>query len=169
MMSVVRRPISTEISRPSRSIQKNGFPSFSERPRSESPSSSKKSKRSNKTLPEIQTQTKSSSNINDDPLPTPFAPYTSGWDELLFYDNLGDFLAGEIHIEQHQIIHCRRDSSIDISSLASTTYFSTTQSVHSKNDSVYSFSNNGKRLTPINGNRSSETLKKNSNQFTLIN
>ncbi|CAB5351149.1 unnamed protein product [Rhizophagus irregularis] len=167
MMSVVRRPISTEMSSKSRSIQKIGFSSFSERPRSESPSSSKRSKRSKRTLPEIQTQTKSIIVHDDHPLPTPFTPYTSGWDELLFYDNLGDFLSGEIPIEQHQITHHRSDSSIDISSLASTTYFSTTQSVHSKNDSVsvYSFSNNSKRLTPINGTGTgnNEILNKSSN------
>lgn len=166
MMSVVRKPISTEMSSRPRSIQKNRF-SLSEKPRSESPSSSKRSKRSNKTIPDIQTQTKSI-NVNDDQLSTPFTPYTSGWDELLFYDNLGDFLAVEIPIEQHQKTHYRRDSSIDISSLASTTYFSTTQSVHSKNDSVYSFSNNSRRLTPINGSGNNETLKKSSNHFTLI-
>ncbi|GBC06483.1 hypothetical protein RclHR1_06870014 [Rhizophagus clarus] len=159
MMSVVRKPISSEMSRP-RSMQKNGFSSLSEKPRSESPSSSKKSKKSNKSLPEIQTQTKSIS-IHEDPLPTPFIPYTSGWDELLFYDNFGDFLAGEIPVEHHQTTHYRCDSSIDISSLASTTYFSTTQSVHSKNESIYSLSNNSKRLTPLNGPENSKTLKKN--------
>ncbi|RGB40113.1 hypothetical protein C1646_688459 [Rhizophagus diaphanus] len=164
MMSVVRRPISTEMSSKSRSIQKNGFSTFSERPRSESPSSSKRSKRSKRTLPEIQTQTKSII-VHDDHLPTPFTPYTSGWDELLFYDNLGDFLSGEIPVEQHQITHHRCDSSIDISSLASTTYFSTTQSVHSKNESVYSFSNTSKRLTPINGTGigNNEILNRSSN------
>jgi len=133
MMSVVRRPVSSgETTASSRNIQKNGFSPLSDNPISESSSkTSKKSKKSNKSLPEIQTQTLTAF---DDQLPTPFAPYTTGWDELLTIDNLGDFFAGEIPIEQHQITHYRRDSSIDISSLASTTYFSTTQSVYSKND-----------------------------------
>src|SRR5581483_10969415 len=161
MMSVVRRPVSNETSR-SRSFQKIGFSQLSsEKPRSES---SKKSNRSNKSLPEIQTQTR---NVFEDSLPTPITPYTTGWDEFGILDNLGDFLAGEIPIEQPQFIHYRRDSSIELSSTASTAYFSTTQSVHSKNDSLYSFSNNSKRLT--HETNSSENSKKNMNHDYKIN
>ncbi|RIA97261.1 hypothetical protein C1645_752899 [Glomus cerebriforme] len=134
MMSVVRRPISTETTR-SRIAQKNGFSSLSEKQ-----TSGTSSKKSIKSLPEIQRK----SLIFDDQLPAPPTPYITGWDELLYFDDLGDFFAGEIPVEQHPNTHYRRDSSIDISSLNSTAYFSI-RSVHSKNDSIYSLPNNSIR------------------------
>src|SRR6266542_4698824 len=150
------------------------------------------SKKSLRSFPEIEIKSIKSvisnnddNDDNDDFLqspPTPFTHYITGYhpdcDEVLQYDNIE--VQDEIPME-HQNTHHRRDSSIGIPSIASTTYFSTTQSVHSRNDSIYSLQmpnskRSSKRLSPqlnsdlVNriGEGGMETSKRNTRRSSLF-
>jgi len=134
MLSVSRRPMSRDETK-LRNVPKHSL--------------SKKSLRSLRSMPEIEIKSiksvMSNGDNNDDfsqlP-PTPLTHYIIGYQ----YDNI------EVPVE-YQKTHHRRDSSIEAPSIASTTYFSTTQSVHSRNNSLYSLQfpssqRTSKRLSP---------------------
>ncbi|CAI2176842.1 472_t:CDS:2 [Funneliformis geosporum] len=108
---------------------------------------------SKKPISEIQIMSSQTTNNDDQFPPTPFTPYITGYQierehgEALPFENVEEFFPDEIPIES-QKTHHRRDSSIGGSSIASTTYFSIIQSIHSRNNSLHSVhSLNNKRIS----------------------
>ncbi|CAG8499303.1 12015_t:CDS:2 [Funneliformis mosseae] len=108
---------------------------------------------SKKPIPEMQLSSQATNNDDDQFPSTPFTPYITGYQlerehgDTLPFGNVEEFIPDEIPTE-HLKTHHRRDSSVGDASIASTTYFSIIQSLHSRNNSLQSFQSlNSKRIS----------------------